>query len=62
VAVQLVRRLEDTVLVDGALTPGEPVVVEGVQRLRPGRAVVAVPGGVAGDRGPAAAKRAASAP
>jgi RND family efflux transporter MFP subunit len=62
VAVQLVRRLEDTVLVDGALTPGEPVVVEGVQRLRPGRAVVAVSGGVAGDRGPAAAKRAASAP
>ena len=45
VAVQLVRRLEDTVLVDGALQPGEPVVVEGVQRLRPGRAVAAVNGG-----------------
>jgi RND family efflux transporter MFP subunit len=44
VAVQLVRRLEDTVLVDGALQPGEPVVVEGVQRLRPGRAVAAVNG------------------
>ena len=42
VAVQLVRRLDGTVLVDGALQPGEPVVVEGVQRLRPGRAVLAV--------------------
>jgi membrane fusion protein (multidrug efflux system) len=42
VPVQLVRRLEGTVLVDGALQPGEPVVVEGVQRLRPGRAVAVV--------------------
>jgi len=61
VPVQLVRRLEDTVLVDGALTPGEPVVVEGVQRLRPGRAVAAV----AGDQATTSAgapKPAASAP
>ncbi len=42
VPVQLVRRLEGTVLIDGALQPGEPVVVEGVQRLRPGRAVLVV--------------------
>jgi multidrug efflux pump subunit AcrA (membrane-fusion protein) len=39
VPVRLVRRLDGSVLVDGALQPGEPVVVEGVQRLRPGRAV-----------------------
>jgi RND family efflux transporter MFP subunit len=42
VAVRLVRRLEDSVLVDGALVAGEPVVVEGVQRLRPGRPVAPV--------------------
>jgi RND family efflux transporter MFP subunit len=42
VPVQLVRRREGTVLVDGALRAGEPVVVEGVQRLRPGRAVQVV--------------------
>lgn len=39
VPVRLVRRLEGTVLVEGALKAGEPVVVEGVQRLRPGRPV-----------------------
>jgi RND family efflux transporter MFP subunit len=42
VAVQLVRRLDGAVLVDGALQPGELVVIEGVQRLRPGREVIAV--------------------
>jgi RND family efflux transporter MFP subunit len=42
VPVRLVRRREGTVLVDGALKAGEPVVVEGVQRLRPGRAVQVV--------------------
>jgi len=42
VPVRLVRRREGTVLVDGALSAGEPVVVEGVQRLRPGRAVQVV--------------------
>ncbi len=39
VPVQLVRRLDGRVLVDGELRVGEPVVVEGVQRLRPGREV-----------------------
>ena len=33
------RRLNQTVLVEGDLTPGDLVVVEGVQRLRPGAAV-----------------------
>jgi RND family efflux transporter MFP subunit len=42
VPVRLVRRREGTVLIDGALTAGEPVVVEGVQRLRPGRRVQVV--------------------
>jgi RND family efflux transporter MFP subunit len=42
VPVRLVRRREGTVLIDGALKAGEPVVVEGVQRLRPGRAVQVV--------------------
>ncbi len=50
VAVRLVRRLEDSVLVDGALVAGEPVVVEGVQRLRPGRAVAPVDGNAPGVR------------
>jgi multidrug efflux pump subunit AcrA (membrane-fusion protein) len=39
VPVVLVRRVDSEVLIDGALTPGSLVVVEGVQRLRPGRAV-----------------------
>lgn len=41
------RRLADTVLVEGDLNPGDTVVVEGVQRLRPGVAVYrpAGPGG-----------------
>lgn len=39
VAARVVRRSGDWVLLDGALASGEPVVVEGVQRLRPGRAV-----------------------
>jgi RND family efflux transporter MFP subunit len=42
VAVQLVRRQEGTVLIDGDLKAGEPVVVEGLQRLRPGRPVQVV--------------------
>lgn len=33
------RRLNDTVLVEGDITPGDLVVVEGVQRLRNGRMV-----------------------
>jgi len=43
VPVRLVRRLEGSVLIDGELKEGENVVVEGVQRLRPGRAVSVVP-------------------
>ena len=39
VAARVVRRSGERVLVDSALASGEPVVVEGVQRLRPGRAV-----------------------
>ena len=45
VPVRIVERQEATVLVDAALDHGEPVVVEGIQRLRPGLAVnVAAPG------------------
>ena len=44
IPVRIVERQEATVLVDAALKDGEPVVVEGIQRLRPGLAVrVAVP-------------------
>ena len=44
VPVRIVERQEATVLVDAALEDGEPVVVEGIQRLRPGLAVdVAAP-------------------
>jgi RND family efflux transporter MFP subunit len=39
VPVRPVRRVEGAVLVDGELRAGEAVVVEGVQRLRPGRPV-----------------------
>ena len=39
VPVRIVERQEATVLVDAALAEGEPVVVEGIQRLRPGLAV-----------------------
>ena len=45
VPVRIVERQEATVLVDAALEEGEPVVVEGIQRLRPDLAVVvAAPG------------------
>jgi RND family efflux transporter MFP subunit len=44
VPVRLVRRDAGTVLVDGALSPGDPVVVEGVQRLREGRPVEIIGG------------------
>ena len=36
IPVRIVQRQEATVLVDAALEDGEPVVVEGIQRLRPG--------------------------
>ena len=39
IAVRIVRRLNSTILVDGPIGPGDLVVVEGVQRLRPGIAV-----------------------
>lgn len=60
VPVRLVRRLPGAVLVEGALEPGTRVVIEGVQRLRPGRevrvigtpaAAVAAPPSGASDRG-----------
>ena len=45
VPVRIVERQEATVLIDAVLEDGEPVVVEGIQRLRPGLAVdVATPG------------------
>jgi RND family efflux transporter MFP subunit len=39
VPVVIAERNADTVLIEGELTPGDTVVVEGVQRLRPGAAV-----------------------
>lgn len=39
VAVSVVKRSQGRVLVDGDLEPGQLVVVEGTQRLRPGREV-----------------------
>jgi RND family efflux transporter MFP subunit len=39
VPVGIVQRNADTVLVDGGLSPGDVIVVEGVQQLRPGAAV-----------------------
>ncbi len=42
VLVRSVRRVDEQVLLEGPLQVGDPVVVEGVQRLREGRAVAAV--------------------
>ncbi len=39
VEVRLIRRRGGSVIVDGPLTEGETIVVEGLQRMRPGRAV-----------------------
>jgi RND family efflux transporter MFP subunit len=39
VEVQLVRRRSGIVLVDGPIAPGDRVVIEGTQRLRPGTSV-----------------------
>lgn len=39
VVVRSVKRLNDTILVDGDIAKGDVVVVEGVHRLRPGRLV-----------------------
>ena len=43
VFVRLVRRDKGRVLVDGALNPGDLIVVEGVQGLRPGQNVKTAP-------------------
>lgn len=42
VPVRTIRRVEGAVVVEGDLQPGDAVVVEGVQRLRPGRPVQAL--------------------
>jgi hypothetical protein len=39
VTVALVKRVQGRILVDGDLAAGQLVVVEGTQRLRPGREV-----------------------
>ncbi|MGI9385843.1 MAG: efflux RND transporter periplasmic adaptor subunit, partial [Methyloligellaceae bacterium] len=39
VPVRIVKRLNSTILIDGAISEGDMVVIEGIQRLRPGRAV-----------------------
>jgi RND family efflux transporter MFP subunit len=44
VKVRSVRRFNSMILVDGDLAPGDLVVVEGVQRLRPGRKVQLIGG------------------
>ena len=43
--VTTVKRLNAVVLVDGKVKPGDQVIVEGVQRLRPGRKVRFEPAG-----------------
>lgn len=43
VPVELIERANGYVLLDGALEPGTLVVIEGTQRLRPGRAVSFAP-------------------
>jgi len=49
VPVDIVRRLNSRILVEGPLATGELVVVEGVQRLRPGKPVkFAMPGANSG--------------
>ena len=60
VPVRSLRRAQDQVMVDGALQAGETVVVEGVQRLRAGRAVRVV-GSAAGSSPAASAPGAAAA-
>lgn len=45
VEVSARRRLNDRVIIEGALEPGELIAIEGVQRLRDGRAVEITGGG-----------------
>lgn len=40
IGVRIVKRLNSAILVDGKISNGDLVVVEGVQRLRPGGAVM----------------------
>lgn len=56
VPVQVVRRMEGSVLVKGELQAGDAVVIEGVQRLRPGRLVRLVQTDVPAARSASAAK------
>jgi RND family efflux transporter MFP subunit len=49
VEVVMIRRRDRTVLVDGPLAEGDRVVVEGTQRLRPGRAVRVLRDGAGGE-------------
>ena len=50
VPVRIRQRNSDSVLVEGAIAPGDLVIIEGVQSLRPGGAleIMAAPAGVAG--------------
>lgn len=47
VPVVIVQRNADSVLVEGAVAPGDPVIIEGVQTLRPGAPVEIVTGAAA---------------
>jgi multidrug efflux pump subunit AcrA (membrane-fusion protein) len=51
VFANVLKRSEGWVLLDGPLEAGDRVVVEGVQRLRPGRAVEIVEGDLVADAG-----------
>lgn len=51
VQVQVLKREDEWVLVDGPLAREDFIVVEGVQRLRPGRAVEVKPRAAAGEDG-----------
>lgn len=50
VDVETIRRLNTTALVAGALAPGDLVIIEGVQRVREGKAVVFDPPATSLDR------------
>ncbi len=50
VLVSTIKRLNAVVLVEGEVKPGDQVIVEGVQRLRPGRKVNFEPAGKAGPK------------
>ena len=52
VPVTIRQRNADSVLVEGAISPGDPVIIEGVQTLRPGAEIVIVEGASAQVRAP----------